>query len=102
MSKVELINYVDALDLIDRRLDADLLELSPALLQELHRATTRGLGHEGDPHFKPGHEGEWRDGIAVVVDRVTGRVMHEAPPADEVALRMRSMFAWLDRRWKAR
>jgi Fic family protein len=96
-AKIELINYVDALDLLDRRLDADDLELTPALLRDLHRATTRGLGRAGDPHFKPGHEGEWRDGIAVVVDRLAGRVMHEAPPPDEVALRMDSMFEWLTR-----
>ncbi len=97
-AKIELINYVEALDLIDRRLEADELELTPVLLRELHRATTRGLGRESDPHFKPRHEGAWRDGIAVVVDRLTGRIMHEAPPADEVAPRMSSMFDWLDRR----
>jgi Fic family protein len=97
-AKVELINYVDALDLIDRRLEAGDLELTPALLRDLHRAITRGLGRESDPHFKPGHEGEWRDGIAVVVDRLAGRVMHEAPPPEEVAPRMDSMFEWLARR----
>ena len=34
----------------------------------------------------------------MVVDRLTGRVMHEGPPADEVEPRMRSMFEWLARR----
>lgn len=97
-AKVELIDYVDALDLIDERLDAGELELTPALLKDLHRAATRGLGRTDDPHFKPHHEGEWRDGIAVVVDRLSGRVMHEAPPPDEVEPRMRSMFEWLARR----
>lgn len=96
-AKIELINYVDALDLIDRRLDTGDLELTPALLQDLHRATTRGLGRECDPHFKPGHEGEWRDGVAVVVDRLAGRVMHEGPPPDEVPPQMHSMFEWLGR-----
>jgi Fic family protein len=100
-AKIELINYVDALDLIDRRLDADALELTPELLRDLHRATTRGLGRERDPHFEPVHEGEWRDGIAVVVDRLSGRIVHEAPPPGEVAARMHSMFEWLGRRREA-
>jgi Fic family protein len=94
-AKVELIDYVDALDLIDERLDAGELELTSALLKDLHRAATRGLGRDDDPHFKPRHEGEWRDGIAVVVDRLSGRVMHEGPPPEEVEPRMCSMFDWL-------
>src|SRR6266511_1795405 len=85
-------------ELIDERLGAGELELTPTLLKDLHRAATRGLGRDDDPHFKPHHEGEWRDGIAVVVDRLTGRVMHEGPPPDEVEPRMRSMFEWLARR----
>ena len=97
-AKIELINYVAALDLIDERLDADTLELTPAFLKELHGTATRGLGREDDPHFKPHHEGEWRDGIAVVQDRLTGQVMHEGPPADEVPARMEGMFEWLERK----
>lgn len=97
-AKVELINYVAALDLIDERLDAGELRLTSELLKDLHRATTNGLGREDDPHFKPHHEGEWRDGIARVVDRLTGTVMHEGPPPDEVAPRVASMFAWLERK----
>jgi Fic family protein len=97
-AKIELINYVDALDLIDERLEANTLELSADLLKDLHRATTRGLGREDDPHFKPWHEGEWRDGIAHVVDRITGQVMHEGPPPEEVEPRMQSMFDWLARK----
>ncbi|HZV75380.1 MAG TPA: Fic family protein [Conexibacter sp.] len=97
-AKVELIDYVEALDLIDERLDAGALELTPGLLKDLHRVATRGLGRDDDPHFKPHHEGEWRDGIALVVDRLAGRVMHAAPPADEVEPRMRSMFEWLARK----
>jgi Fic family protein len=97
-AKVELIDYVEALDLIDERLSTGALELTPELLKDLHRATTRGLGREDDLHFKPGHEGEWRDGIAVVVDRLSGRIMHEGPPPAEVEPRMRSMFEWLARK----
>jgi Fic family protein len=94
-AKVELVNYVDALDLIDRRVDESALELTSDLLRELHGVATRGLGREDDPHFKPHHEGAWRDGVALVVDRLTGRVMHEGPPPDEVPQRMEALFDWL-------
>lgn len=97
-AKVELVNYVEALDLIDSLLDTGGLELTTDFLKDLHATTTRGLGREEDPHFKPHHEGEWRDGIAVVVNHLTGRVMHEGPPADEVGPRMDSMFEWLGRK----
>jgi hypothetical protein len=59
-------NYVAALDLIGERLAAGALELTPGLLKELHATTMRGLGRQRDEHFKPHHEGEWRDGIARV------------------------------------
>ena len=90
-------NYVEALDLIDERIDERRLELRPGFLKQLHGVTTRGLGREDDPHFKPHHEGEWRDGIAVVVDRITGRIMHEGPPPEEVDARMESMLDWAER-----
>lgn len=92
-AKIELVNYVAALDLIDERQEAGPLQLTPDFLEELHGTATRGLGR--DPHFKPHHEGEWRDGISVVVDRVTRQVLHEGPPADEVPGRMHGMFDWL-------
>ena len=97
-AKVELVNYVAALDLIDDRLEEGETALGTEFLKELHRTATRGLGREDDPHFKPHHEGEWRDGIAVVVNRLTQQVMHEGPPHDEVPARMASMFEWLDRK----
>ena len=100
-AKVELVNYVDALDLLDQRLARDELELTAGLLRELHAVTTRGLGREEDPHFKPSHEGQWRDGIALVVDRVTQQIMFEAPPATEVPDRINSMFSWLNRKLSA-
>ena len=71
-AKVELVNYVGALDLIDYRLDAGALALTPELLLELHGTTMRGLGREDDPHFKARHEGMWRDGQAVVYDHLAG------------------------------
>lgn len=100
-AKVELVNYVAALDLLDERLDAGTLALDAELLLRLHGLTTRGLGRAHDPHFKPHHEGAWRDGIARVVDRVTGQVMHEGPPPEEVESRMLSMFEWLARKREA-
>ena len=97
-AKIELVNYVDALDLIDERLATGPMDLTPDFLKELHGTAMRGLGREDDPHFKPHHEGQWRDGIALVVDRITGKVMFEAPPQDEVPGRMDGVFEWLDRK----
>ena len=94
-AKIELVNYVGALDLIDERVDDGTLELTPEFLKELHGVTTKSLGREDDPHFKPHHEGEWRDGVALVVDRISGQVLHEGPPPEEVEPRMRSMFEWM-------
>ncbi len=94
-AKVELVNYVEALDLIGDRLAGGTLELDARLLRDLHERAMRSLGREDDPHFKPHHEGEWRDGPAFVVDLISRRVMHEAPPAAEVPRRMRGMFEWL-------
>ncbi len=94
-AKIELVNYVAALDLIDRRLADGPVELSAEFLKELHKAATDGLGREGDPHFKPRHEGKWRDGQAFVIDRMTEQTMHEGPPPDEVEPRMLGMFQWL-------
>src|SRR5215213_3798825 len=83
-AKIELVNYVAALDLIDERLEAGEMALGTEFLKELHGTAMRGLGREDDPHFKPHHEGEWRDGVAVVVNRLTREVMHEGPSHDEV------------------
>ena len=97
-AKIELVNYVAALDLIDECLASGTLELDAAFLKKLHGAATAGLGREDDPHFKPHHEGEWRDGEAVVVDRMTNQIMYEAPPQAEVRARMLGMFEWLARK----
>ena len=74
------------------------LELTPELLLQLHALTTKGLGREDDPHFKPHHEGAWRDGMALVVDRLTQQVLYEGPPPEEVDARMRSTFSWMRRK----
>jgi cell filamentation protein, protein adenylyltransferase len=99
-AKIELINYVNALDLIDARLADRSLDLTATFLKELHKATTEGLGRPDDPHFKPHHEGQWRDGQAFVVDSITHTVMHEGPPATEVEPRMNGMFDWLEQMWR--
>ena len=100
-AKIELVNYVEALDLIDRRLADRDFELSADFLLELHKATTRGLGREDDPHFKPHHEGHWRDGRAIVADRLTQQILHEGPPAEEVPERMDELFGWINRKLSA-
>lgn len=94
-AKIELVNYVSALDFIDQQIASKPLELSGDFLKELQGIITKGLGREDDPHFKPRHEGEWRDGVAAVIDRVTGEALHVGPPAGEVPSRMESMFSWL-------
>lgn len=101
-AKIELVNYVAALDLIDERLASEELELTEGFLKELHGRATAGLGRTEDPHFKPHHEGEWRDGDAAVLDKLTRQVMHVAPPPEQVPLRMTGMFDWLQRKLTAR
>ena len=96
-AKIELVNYVNALELIDRRLDAGELVPDADFLKELHGTAMAGLGREDDPHFKPHHEGEWRDGSALVIDQITRQVMHEGPPAKEVPGEMEAMFASQER-----
>ncbi len=94
-AKIELVNYVDALHFLDGLAEKAQVEITPDLLLELHRRTTRGLGSEDSEHFKPHHEGTWRDGIALIVDRATNRIMHEGPPAAEVADRIAGLCAWI-------
>ncbi len=94
-AKVELVDYVDALRFLDGLAEEGQIGITPDFLLELHRRTTRGLGSEGSQHFKPRHEGAWRDGIAQVVDRATGKVMHEGPPPSEVAARMAGLCSWI-------
>lgn len=97
-AKIELINYVEALQWLDDRHDDGELEISPPLMLELHGVLMRGLGRE-DSDFKPRHEGAWRDGRAVVLDEL-GRVVHEGSPAREVAARMAGFCHWIAEREK--
>lgn len=89
--KVELVNYVEALQLIDERLDSGSLELTPEFVMQLHGAATKDLGRE-DESFKPRHEGKWRDGMAVVHNPISGEIIHEGAKPDEVQGRMAGML----------
>lgn len=94
-AKVELVNYVDALRFLDGMAEKGRLEITPDFLLALHARAMRGLGIKGSGHFELRHEGAWRDGVAVVRDRATGKVMHEGPPAGEVADRMAGLCEWI-------
>lgn len=94
-AKVELVNYVEALHFLDELVARQGIEVGPDLLLALHERATRGLGSDDSDGFKPHHEGAWRDGVAVVVDRPTGQVMHEAPSPDEVPARVLGLCEWI-------
>lgn len=101
-AKIELINYVEALDLIDALRDQGELSYSPDLLKQVHGILTHGLGRGDDPYFKPHHEGEWRDGEAIVVDTLTNTEMHRGPAPAEVPLKVAEMCEWIEeRRWRS-
>lgn len=97
-AKIELVNYVEALHYLDEQSERGGIEITPETVLELHKRTTVGLGSEESAHFKPRHEGAWRDGVALVVDRATGKVMHEGPPAEEVPDRVAGLCAWIAER----
>jgi Fic family protein len=97
-AKIELINYVEALRYLDDLAERGGIEITPETILALHKRTTEGLGSDESAHFKPHHEGAWRDGIARVVDRATGKVMHEGPPAEEVSDRMAGLCTWIAER----
>ncbi len=96
-AKIELVNYVEALHYLDGQAEGGGIEITPETVLTLHKKTTEGLGSESE-HFKPRHEGAWRDGIARVVDRATGKVMHEGPPPGEVPDRMAGLCTWVAER----
>jgi len=93
-AEIELVNYVDALALLDARLAADRLAMSTELVKAVHKAATKGLGTEDGP-FKPRHEGEWRDDEAGVFDPVQDALVHTGSPQPEVESRMEGLVAWI-------
>jgi Fic family protein len=94
-AEIELINYVDALNELDRRLETDGIEITEDLFKSIHYEATKGLGNE-DSHFKPHHEGEWRDGEAGVFDPMIGRLVHSGSPQAEVRPRMLALIDWMN------
>lgn len=93
-AEIELVNYVDALELIDRRLEADGLAFTEDLFKAIHYEATKGLGTPEGP-FKPHHEGEWRDGEAGVWDPLIGAFVHVGSEQREVRPRMLGLLEWL-------
>lgn len=95
-AELELVNYVDALKLIDRQSAAGTLAYTPRFILELHGALMRGIGRN-DQMFKPEHEGAWRDGVALVGDRL-GNVFHEGPPHEQVPNLVAALCGYLENR----
>jgi Fic family protein len=93
-AKIELVNYVSALRLIDDLHADGALEYEPEILLRIHGALTKGLGGTKSG-FEPRHEGAWRDGIAVVADKISGEVFHEGEPAELVPAYMEWLCEWL-------
>jgi Fic family protein len=93
-AEIELVNYVDALKLIDERLDHDGLTFDERLFKDIHYQATKGLGTPEGP-FKPHHEGEWRDGEAGVWDPLAGVMVHTGSPQAEVRPRMLGLIEWI-------
>lgn len=95
-AKIELINYVDALGLIDGLYESGQLNITPQFLLDLQGAVMKGLGRP-DGNFKPHHEGAWRDGRAVIPDDLGG-ILHEGSPPDEVPARTAGLCEWISAR----
>lgn len=92
-AKLELVNYVAALDHIAERHQAGEITYTPEFLKGVHGIMTKGLGRE-NARFKPHHEGEWRDGTVIVEDEFN--IYHVAPGPEEVDYLMRARLAWLE------
>ena len=56
-AKLELVNYVAALEWIDDQRRQEAMTYDPSFLKSLHGVLSRGLGRP-DANFKPHHEGE--------------------------------------------
>jgi Fic family protein len=94
-ARLELVNYVAALDFIADAHATGGIRYSPAFLQRLHGVLTEGLGR-ADSRFKPQHEGRWRDGTVVVGDPVA--IYHVAPEPERVPALMSARLDWLEAR----
>lgn len=94
-AEIELVNYVDALELLDRRLAEDELQITEDLFKLVHYEATKGLGAPEGP-FKPNHEGEWRDGEAGVWDPIAQLLVHTGSVQKEVRPRMLGLIDWVN------
>ncbi len=92
-AKLELVNYVAALDFITTAHSRGEIEYSPDFLKRLHAVMTKGLGRN-DSRFKPHHEGEWRDGEVAIQDALT--IYHVAPDQEKVPELMAARLEWLE------
>lgn len=94
-AEIELVNYVDALSLLDRRLAGNGLDLSEDLFKEVHYETTKSLGTQ-EGHFKPHHEGQWRDGEAGVWDPMSESLVHSGSAQKDTRPRMLALIGWIN------
>jgi Fic family protein len=94
-ARLELVNYVRALDFIAAAQTRNEIEYSPEFVKRLHGVLTKGLGRP-ESRFKPHHEGEWRDGGVAVGDSLT--VYHVAPAKEEVPGLMAARMEWLEKK----
>lgn len=94
-AKLELVNYVAALDFIAAAHAKGQIEYSSEFLKRLHGVLTKGLGRD-DSRFKPHHEGGWRDGEVVVKDAV--QIFHHAPEQAKVDDLMAARMEWLEKK----
>jgi Fic family protein len=92
-AKLELVNYVAALDFIAESNRKGEITYTPEFVKRLHGILTKGLGRD-DSRFKPHHEGEWRDGVVAVQDAL--HVYHVAPDPSEVDQLMADRMAYLE------
>lgn len=94
-AKLELVNYVAALDFITAARAKGEIAYTSDFLKRLHGVMSKGLGRE-DSRFKPHHEGEWRDGEVVVKDAI--QIFHRAPDQAKVDELMAARMEWLEKK----
>lgn len=103
-AKRELINYADALRFIDEWVDRNGQTCpDSALLLELHRRTTTGLGsNDAGPmgqSFTEDDVGVFRPGSVIILDEFTNKVVFEGPTAERVEPLIDGVFEWLAAHW---
>lgn len=92
-AKLELVNYVAALDFIATSSTRAEISYTTDFLKRLHGILTKGLGRE-DSRFKPHHEGDWRDGAVAVQDAL--HIYHVAPDPTAVDQLMADRMRYLE------